>query len=395
MRMLKSLRTSLRLPFAMPPQGGSSGATETIILVARPKDPLLSPLPRNGATFVSAYSGCGGLDLGFAAAGFEPLWANDLDRFAVATHNALLGEKAVAGSIDDVTWPKRGSADLVIGGPPCQGFSVAGKMRPDDPRSNHVFRFLDLVEHVRPDAFVMENVKALAVNERWAGVRSGLLSRSRSLGFTPSLLVVNAADFGVPQRRERMFLIGMRHPEPLSDIQATSRRHTTVRAALSRLPAWRTPGNDTICTAVVTPAKRPIMRPTPWRGSLLFNGNGRPLKLDQPAPTLPASMGGNATPIIDQREFETGEESWVVSYHARLQQGRKPVTRIPRHLRRVTAEEAAELQSFPLGMTWAGPTSAKYRQIGNAVPPRLAFQVASAVAEALGMGRAHAARFAA
>ncbi len=358
-------------------------------------DPLVSWRPLNGATFVSAYSGCGGLDLGFAAAGFEPLWANDIDPLAVTTHNALLDGRAVVGSIDDVSWPRRGSADLVIGGPPCQGFSVAGKMHPNDPRSQHVFRFLDLVEHVNAKAFVLENVKALAVSNRWTSVRNGLLERARRLRFRTSLVVLSAADFGVPQRRERMFLIGIRGVDPPSQILPAVDQPMTVNEALGRLPAWGTAGNGTICTAGITPAKRPVLRPTAWRGSLLFNGNGRPLKLDRPAPTLPASMGGNATPIIDQHEFETGEESWIVGYHQRLMRGGKPLKRVPAHLRRITVEEAAELQSFPRGMGWFGTNSAKYRQIGNAVPPRLALHVAVAVADALGVAQAPAERIAA
>jgi DNA (cytosine-5)-methyltransferase 1 len=251
-----------------------------------------------------------------------------------------------------------------------------------------VFRFLDLVEHVRPQAFVMENVKALAVSDRWDNVRARLRSRSSELGFRTSLLLLHAAEFGVPQRRERMFLIGMRGIDPPEEIGGARESHMTVKQAISRLPTWGQPGNDTLCTAGVTPAKNPVLRPTPWRGSLLFNGNGRPLKLDLPAPTLPASMGGNATPIIDERELETGEESWIVGYHQRLLRGGSPVLRAPPDLRRITVEEAAELQSFPSGMTWFGTNSAKYRQIGNAVPPRLAFHVALALAQALGVRQA-------
>jgi len=96
-------------------------------------------------------------------------------------------------------------------------------------------------------------------------------------------------------------------------------------------------------------------------------------------------MGGNATPIIDQHELETGEESWVVGYHARLQRGGAPLRRVPKHLRRVTVEEAAQLQGFPLGTQFAGSAIARYRQIGNSVPPPLAYAVAMAVAEALGV----------
>src|SRR5262249_43169003 len=129
-----------------------------------------------------------------------------------------------------------------------------------------------------------------------------------------------------------------------------------------------------------TPAKRPVIRPSAYRGSLLFNGNGRPLLLDGLAPTLPASMGGNATPIVDQREIETGEESWLVRYHRRLVSAGRPLRRAPAHIRRITVEEAAALQTFPANMEWHGTRLARFRQIGNAVPPRLARDVALAVA---------------
>ena len=125
------------------------------------------------------------------------------------------------------------------------------------------------------------------------------------------------------------------------------------------------------------------MRPTAFRGSLLFNGSGRPLQLDAPAKTLPASMGGNATPIIDQEELDHGAEPWVVEYHRRLQQGGTPLRRVPRRLRRITVQEAAALQTFPREWRFSGPRVAQYRQIGNAVPPNLAEAVAKSVSEAL------------
>jgi DNA (cytosine-5)-methyltransferase 1 len=252
-------------------------------------------------------------------------------------------------------------------------------MDPTDPRSQHVEHFLDVVEALQPRAFVMENVKALARSPRWAAVRDRLLDRASGLGYERDLLLLNACDYRVAQSRERMFLIGLRDERPQHP-QPTSAGHPlTVRRALSVLPPLGTPGNDCVCAARVVPAQAPIMRPTPFAGSLLFNGSGRPLQLDAPAKTLPASMGGNATPIIDQDELEHGADPWVVGYHRRLQQGRPPLKRAPRRMRRITVQEAAQLQSFPQSWVFAGPQVAQYRQIGNAVPPRLAHAVALSV----------------
>lgn len=357
---------------------------DTDVVSVSPRRPFVDQ-PR----VVSLYSGCGGLDIGFRWAGFRPVWANDIDPTALETYRSVLpGHPAVAGDIGNLPdRPGRGDADIVVGGPPCQGFSVAGRMDPHDPRSRHVSTFLDVVEDVKPRAFVMENVKALAVNRRWAGLLEQLIARATDLmGARPSLLVLNASEHGVPQARERMFLIGIRGDQgsPVDPDADTAANLPTLRAALECLPAYGAPGNDTICPAKITIAKAPVLRRSPWAG-MLFNGAGRPMDLDRPAPTLPASMGGNKTPIVDQQQLESGAEPWVVEYHAHLWEGGSPYQHVPDRLRRITVEEAAAIQTFPRGMRWAGPQSARFRQIGNAVPPELAYRVALAVRKSLGL----------
>jgi DNA (cytosine-5)-methyltransferase 1 len=329
-------------------------------------------------TAISLYSGAGGLDLGFIEAGFEVLWANDADPFAVQTYNANIGDHAVHGDVLKVLMPDL-SPDVVIGGPPCQGFSVIGRMRRDDPRSHHVFHFLEIVEQLQPRAFVMENVKALGANPRWEPLRVELRERAERLGYGTRLMVLNAAHFGVPQARERMFFVGVADAAPPVPTPTTRDRPASVREALSLLPRFGEPGNDTMTGARVVPTREPVMRPTAHRGSLLFNGSGRPLDLDRPAKTLPASMGGNATPIIDQDELDHGAEPWVVGYHRHLADGGEPLAVAPDRLRRLTVEECAVLQTFPVGFSFQGPRVAQYRQVGNAVPPRLAYAVASAL----------------
>ena len=348
-------------------------------------------------SFVSLYSGAGGLDLGFCEAGFRPVLAIDSDTAAADTYTASYKRLAdrlphlrnhdhacLAANVDDhLDDLAAGAADLVIGGPPCQGFSVAGKMDPSDPRSRHVWRFIDAVERVAPVAFVMENVKALAVNRRWSALLAGLRARAGEMGYETHVLLLNAAHYGVPQSRERMFLIGTPHGIRFeAPLATTADSPPTLRCALSALPAWGAPGNDLLCTAKVTPARRPVMRRSPYAG-MLFNGAGRPMQLGAPAPTLPASMGGNRTPIVDQYHLSGIDGCWVTRYHAHLAAGGAPYTSLPDRLRRLTVQEAAAIQGFPADMEWRGRQSAMYRQIGNAVPPSLARAVAEALKDAL------------
>lgn len=347
--------------------------------------------------FVSLYSGAGGLDLGFIAAGFTPVFANDINADAMKTYSATMdaiskktgvpmNHRIVTGDIREIkTLPEKNSAELVIGGPPCQGFSVAGKMGPDDPRSRHVFDFLGMVKRVQPQAFVMENVKALAKNKRWASTIADIREKAEGIGYKTLLEVLNSADYGVPQTRERMFLIGVKnhnikfeYPEP------TVKEWVSVADALRKLPSLGEPGNNQTCKAKVTIAKSPVLRSSPFAG-MLFNGQGRPMDMDRPAPTLPASMGGNRTPIVDQKTLESGEPQWIEQYHSSLRNGSPVVDSVPSRLRRISVQEAAVIQSFPEDMPWHGSQCSRYRQIGNAVPPKMAYAVAQSIASALGM----------
>ncbi|MDD7465125.1 MAG: DNA cytosine methyltransferase [Actinomycetaceae bacterium] len=355
-------------------------------------------------TFVSLYSGAGGLDIGFAQAGFRPVFGNDIAPDAVRTHNNIQfvqdpqwrtaarmfqGTRAIAGDVREVgSSLAEGMADLVIGGPPCQGFSVAGKMDPEDPRSKHVFDFLGLVARIKPRAFVMENVAALARNTRWKDVIASLKDIA-SVEYKVQLVVLNAAEWGVPQARERMFLIGIPTDCPDLDFGDAPNRDNpkTVRETLSELPPAGDRGNNSMCTAKITLAKHPVLRRSPFAG-MLFNGQGRVINLDAASPTLPASMGGNRTPIIDTDSLQDATSTpWIVKYHKRLFEDHdSPLKAIPKnaHMRRITVEEAAAIQTFPKDLKWEGSQSSQYRQIGNAVPPLLAFHVAEHLKKALG-----------
>lgn len=342
------------------------------------------------ATAVSLFSGAGGLDVGFINAGFEILWANDLNKDACATYNANVGKHIVCGEIDPLIdgLDKFRNVDCVFGGPPCQGFSVAGKMEAHDPRSKLIWSFMHVVQKLQPKLFIMENVKALAKLAKFRLVREELMLTAMNMGYYVDLLLLNSKDFGVPQSRERMFLIGLKDiplEGMLSEhIKAQQSRSPTVRDVIFPYGKAGNKSNPRTCKAKITIAQRPVLRKSPYAG-MLFNGQGRPLNPDGYSCSLHASMGGNKTPIIDEKHLYHNAASWVEKYHAHLISGGTPypLESTPQFLRRLTVDEALLLQSFPRWYRFIGSQSSVFRQIGNAVPCRLSEAVSTLAMKAL------------
>lgn len=339
----------------------------------------------NKVRTVSLFSGAGGLDIGAIRAGAHVIWANDLMKEACMSYRANIGDHVRQGDINALMpeIAQLQDVDLVIGGPPCQGFSVAGKMDENDKRSRLVWSYAKVVSMLNPKCFVMENVKALATLEKWRPVKQKLLRTFKELGYSVNYVVVNASDYNVPQSRERIFVVGFKgDPGKTPDLEAMlkpyQRKACTVREALSVLDKAGTGNNQGVCNAKITLCVNPVMRKSPYAG-MLFNGLGRPTRLDGYSATLPASMGGNKTPIIDERELYDGAEPWVMYYHQKLQENPNlaAYAPAPSFLRRMTVEEAAVLQTFPLMYEFQGAQSSKYTQIGNAVPCNLAQAVVS------------------
>lgn len=340
---------------------------------------------------LSLFSGAGGMDVGFTRAGVEVVGANDIDKDACLTYEANHpGGIIKCGDISKnlIDMRRFEGIDLVFGGPPCQGFSVAGKMNPDDPRSELLWVFMKAVEFTKPRAFICENVKALAVLDKWAEVRQQLFRFARQLGYTYKLVILNSSDFGVPQSRERMFLIGFRDIEDISDLEAQFERYKkqapTVRDIVLPLGVAGSENNQRICNAKVTIATKPVMRRSPYAG-MMFNGQGRPMNPAGYSCALHASMGGNKTPIIDEEHCYFGQDSWVEWYHSYLMKGGEPLSldAAPKRLRRLTIDEALRIQTFPHDYQFIGGQSSIYRQIGNAVPCDLAQVVAEVVQDFL------------
>lgn len=195
---------------------------------------------------VSLFSGGGGLDLGFKNAGYNILWSIDNNQDAVNTYKANIGEHIICADINTVDEKQIPHADVVIGGPPCQSFSLAGNRHVEDARGQLVWRYIKIISTIKPKAFVFENVTGLlsAKNSNGEKILSLLQSSFKDIGYTISTKVVNAADYGVPQRRKRVLIVGLNNnqefsfPVPTHNESGTDglKKYVSVKEALDDLP---------------------------------------------------------------------------------------------------------------------------------------------------------------
>lgn len=305
------------------------------------------------------FAGAGGLSLGLEAAGFEISAGVELDPDACETFaKAHPCAEVICRDVNTLSfkdWQSR--VDVVVGGPPCQPWSTGGKrLGPADPRDGWP-AYVAALQEIKPQAFIAENVSGFATGIRKSHFDT-LIQNLEDLGFNVKAKVINAADYGVPQRRLRLLIVGMREgtfhfPDPDSRI---------ARRAAGDVIGVMPTGEPN--PSIVTYARRPDLRPSPYDGHV-YNGGGRPIDLAKPAPTLLASMGGNKTPWVDTLGI-------VPEYHRHLVSGGAPRSGQVPGARRITVDEAALIQTFPPGMHFTGKRSSCYRQIGNAVPPLLA-----------------------
>lgn len=297
---------------------------------------------------VSLFSGAGGLDLGFIMAGHEIVWANDNYTDAVNTYKRNIGKHIVCRDIAEVADSDIPDCDIVIGGFPCQGFSVANTKRHEADGRNALYRQLvRVIRAKRPDFFLAENVKGL-LNLCKGAVFQMILEDFRELGYKVVHKVVNAADYGVPEKRERVIIVGVRADIPFDYVYPPV---THQRDGANGCEPWVSVG---VALAGLPDPDKPHMLANHdySKYKLRFNGYIGHRRIDpaQPAPTVTA------------RGDDKG--GVVVLHH-------------PSNTRRMSARELATVQSFPLDFVFEGNRSSAYRQIANAVPPLLGKAVAS------------------
>jgi DNA (cytosine-5)-methyltransferase 1 len=333
---------------------------------------------RAGAPVLDVFAGAGGLSIGLEWAGLAPVAAIEVVHDAARTYAGRHGIDVIRrdlGSLrDEELRAFRDEVRVVAGGPPCQPWSTGGRRRGAADSRDGFPQFCRTLLAVRPDAFICENVSGLESGAAAGYLRELLRVLQDELRYHVQHRVLDAADFGVPQHRRRLFIVGTRERGVFDWPQPTHGPLTNNR--------WRTAG-DVLSVepigepnrSIVTYAKKPQLRPSPFDG-LMFNGGGRPIDLSAPARTILASAGGNKTPFYDTLGS-------VPEYHALLRRGGEPRSgRVP-GARRITVAECAALQSFPENMVFAGARSSQYTQVGNAVPPLLAEAVGRSVRAAL------------
>ncbi len=335
----------------------------------------------DGPRVIELFAGCGGMAWGFKNTGFRTVLANEWERSACDTLRANITDRVLNCAIQEIE--KFPEADVVAGGPPCQGFSNLGDRVPNDPRNQLWRHYFRCVEQVNPKIFVFENVPPLLNSAEY----QELLKIAQRLGYKVEGRVLNAADYGVPQTRKRAIVIGSRigeplfplptHADPLKSILLNQHlpRWRTVRDAIGHLPLIPT-GEDWHIGRNPTPKSLQRYRCIPAGGN----------RWSLPPDLMPdcwkrKTKGG--TDLFGRLWWDRPSVTIRTEFY-KPEKGRylHPVAHRP-----ITHLEAALLQGFPENFVFCGSRISVGIQIGNAVPPPFGYAIAQHVAGMLDVGK--------
>ena len=368
---------------------------------------------------IDLFCGAGGMSLGFEQAGFEVVAAFDCDPINTSTYvSNFPSAKGITVDLSRLSGCEirqmaglrsRQTIDVLFGGPPCQGFSLIGKRRMDDPRNQLLLEFARLVRELMPSYFVVENVAGLLAGDARLFLES-FLRRVRRAGFTivEPITALNAADFGIPENRRRVFVIGFRKgmpspelPIPDSDNQEPPNPpRPTVWDAIGDLPDIDQ--FDYLVTSDVLHTE--LGKPSGYASELRGEAAGYSSRMRRCTNALRGLSGclrtlhshdtmrrfsrtapGHVEPV--SRLFRLAKESCSPTIRAGTGPSHGSFTAArpihPVYHRCISVREAARIHSFPDWFSFHPTKWHGFRQVGNSVPPRLARVVASAVLHAL------------
>jgi len=321
-------------------------------------------------SFIEVCAGCGGLSKGFIDAGFQPLLINEIDKTACETlkknHPHHRG-RIVQGSMTELSL-ERCSPDVLMGGVPCQAFSHAGERKGlKDPRGQLILEFNRLVNECRPKFLLVENVKGLATHEKGKTLESVIDLFSNEGLYEVNHQILNAGNYGVPQKRERIIIVGVRKdlnlkyefPDPLP-------KKALLKDALQNVP----PSDG----EKYSEEKRKVLEKVPPGGCWV----NLPLEVQKAYMGKAFYSGGGRRGMA--RRLSMDEQCLTLTTSPAQKQTERCH---PTETRPLTVREYARVQTFPDDYEFCGSMSKKYKQIGNAVPVTFAYYLAQSVKKTL------------
>lgn len=338
---------------------------------------------------IDLFAGVGGLSLGFKMAGFDIVLANEFDESIAKSYKynhpktEVIVEDITKISHKDVFTNFKEKIEVVIGGPPCQGFSQKGQRKSINDDRNYLFKqFVEVVKYVQPKYFVMENVPNLLTAEG-GYFKEEIITLFESLGYKLSTGILNAADYGVPQNRRRAIIIGklgltaVPKPEKLNN-------KVTIWDAISDL-SYLESGEGLECDTYKLSAESDYQRQMREGSDKLFNHKATKhsdLALER-LKMIPPNSGREVLPkehltksIYSGTWSRMIKEDQSVTITTRFDTPSSGKFTHPYLHRAITVREAARIQSFPDTFRFLGTKGSQMKQVGNAVPPLLAKEIA-------------------
>lgn len=340
---------------------------------------------------IDLFSGVGGMSYGFEMAGFQSLLAVEKD-YNIAKayqlnfpHSKVLNEDVTNLKINEVFSNMKDKIDVIFGGPPCQGFSQKGKRLNLDDERNYLFKyFLDVVEYVQPNAFVIENVPNLLTTSD-SYFFNLIKDNCEKMGYTINAQILDASNFGVPQQRKRAFIIGLKNKQTFNFLELKYIKPPHLHEIFSDLPKLSA-GEGEEVYEYVTDIKTNYQSFLRAKSSNIRNHqatNHSKIVLER-LKMIPHEGGGKDSLPREHLTKSIYSGTWT-----RLRSdgiARTITTRfdtpssgqftLPKQDRCLTVREAARIQSFPDHFIFSGPKSNQMLQVGNAVPPLLAYTIA-------------------
>lgn len=342
---------------------------------------------------IDLFCGAGGLSYGFQEAGFNVILGIDSDEKALETFRLNHhGSKTICGDITEVSYEKDikplvgdKKIDVIIGGPPCQGMSLSGFRKLDDPRNKLYLSYIRLVEEIKPKAFIIENVPGL-VSLFKGQIKDSIIEKFQHMGYAIDYRILCAADYGVPQNRRRVIFAGTRDAGMKFEYPEKHQNIVTCKMALSDLP----PLEDSLGTQEMdyeTEAQneyQKLMRVNSDKvhNHIAANHSDRVKKIISMVPA-----GGNYKDLPEEyRNTRNFHVAWTRfpddkpaptidtghRHHFHYKYNRVP-----------TVRECARIQSFPDDFIFLGNKTQQFRQVGNAVPPLMAKEIAISLRKTL------------